>query len=119
MKQVFEANDIAVVPYTWFYDYEYSDSANDILKKIEKLGYPVVVKPATLGSSVGITYVKTAKDIEVAINDAINYDKKYLKLVINDDSFTNNDVDKAYNQYSEIDRIYFKTKRRGSTPLLY
>ena len=78
MKQVFEANDIAVVPYTWFYDYEYSDSANDILKKIEKLGYPVVVKPATLGSSVGITYVKTAKDIEVAINDAIKYDKKIV-----------------------------------------
>ncbi len=78
MKQVFEANDIAVVPYTWFYDYEYSDSSNDILKKIEKLGYPVVVKPATLGSSVGITYVKTAKDIEVAINDAIKYDKKIV-----------------------------------------
>lgn len=78
MKQVFEANDISVVPYTWFYDYEYSDSANDILKKIEKLGYPVVVKPATLGSSVGITYVKTSKDIESAINDAIKYDKKIV-----------------------------------------
>lgn len=78
MKQVFEANDIAVVPYTWFYDYEYSDSSNDILKKIEKLGYPVVVKPATLGSSVGITYVKTAKDIEVAISEAIKYDKKIV-----------------------------------------
>ena len=78
MKQVFEANDIAVVPYTWFYDYEYSDSSNDILKKIEKLGYPVVVKPATLGSSVGITYVKTAKDIESAINEAIKYDKKIV-----------------------------------------
>ena len=78
MKQVFEANDISVVPYTWFYDYEYSDSANDILKKIEKLGYPVVVKPATLGSSVGITYVKTSKDIDTAINDAIKYDKKIV-----------------------------------------
>ena len=78
MKQVFEANDISVVPYTWFYDYEYSDSSRDILTKIEKLGYPVVVKPATLGSSVGITYVKTAKDIEVAINDAIKYDKKIV-----------------------------------------
>ena len=78
MKQVFEANDISVVPYTWFYDYEYSDSANDILKKIEKLGYPVVVKPATLGSSVGITYVKTSKDIDTAIDDAIKYDKKIV-----------------------------------------
>lgn len=78
MKQVFEANDISVVPYTWFYDYEYSDSSNDILKKIEKLGYPVVVKPATLGSSVGITYVKTSKDIDTAINDAIKYDKKIV-----------------------------------------
>ena len=64
-----------------------------------------------------VYYVDCADDIEKAIAKFknINYDKKYLKLVINDDSFTNNDVDKAYNQYSEIDRIYFKTKDINKT----
>ena len=64
-----------------------------------------------------VYYVDCAEDIEKAIAKFknINYDKKYLKLVINDDSFTNNDVDKAYNQYSEIDRIYFKTRDINKT----
>ena len=70
MKQVFESNDIPVVPYTWFYDYEYEENNKTILDKISKLKYPVVVKPATLGSSVGITYVKSEK--------AIKYDNKIV-----------------------------------------
>ena len=78
MKQVFESNDIPVVPYTWFYDYEYEENNKTILDKINKLKYPVVVKPATLGSSVGITYVKTDADIKDAIKEAIKYDNKIV-----------------------------------------
>ena len=78
MKQVFESNDIPVVPYTWFYDYEYEEDNKSILDKINKLKYPVVVKPATLGSSVGITYVKTDSDIKDAIKEAIKYDNKIV-----------------------------------------
>ena len=78
MKQVFESNDIPVVPYTWFYDYEYEENNSSILEKINKLKYPVVVKPATLGSSVGITYVKTDSDIKDAIKEAIKYDNKIV-----------------------------------------
>ena len=37
MKQVFESNDIPVVPYTWFYDYEYEEDNKTILDKINKL----------------------------------------------------------------------------------
>ena len=78
MKQVFESNDIPVVPYTWFYDYEYEEDNKSILDKINKLKYPVVVKPATLGSSVGITYVKTDSDIKDAIKEATKYDNKIV-----------------------------------------
>ena len=78
MKQVFESNDIPVVPYTWFYDYEYEENNSSIFDKISKLKYPVVVKPATLGSSVGITYVKTDSDIKDAIKEAIKYDNKIV-----------------------------------------
>ena len=69
---------IPVVDYTWFYDCDYLENQDDILKSIKKIGYPVVVKPATLGSSVGITFVKNEKDIKNAIEEAINYDTKIV-----------------------------------------
>lgn len=78
MKQVFESMNIPVVEYTWFYDIEYNESRDTILNKIKKLGYPVVVKPATLGSSVGITFVKDELNITNAIEEAIKYDKKIV-----------------------------------------
>ena len=49
-----------------------------ITAKVKKLGYPVIVKPATLGSSVGITFVKDEKDLDKAITEAINYDVKII-----------------------------------------
>ena len=78
MKQVFGSSGIPIVDYTWFYDCEYLDNKDKILKDIKSLGYPVVVKPATLGSSVGITFVKSDKDIEPAIDEAISYDNKIV-----------------------------------------
>ena len=78
MKQVMASCDIPIVEYTWFYDNEYLENKDEILKRIKKIGYPVVVKPATLGSSVGITYVKSEKDVRSAIEDAISYDVKVV-----------------------------------------
>lgn len=78
MKQVMEANNIPVPAYTWFYDNEYLNDSKTILANIKKLGYPVIVKPANLGSSVGITVVKDEKNIVEAIDDAINYDNKIV-----------------------------------------
>ena len=79
MKQVFESLKLPVVEYTWFFDSEYFSSKEEILKEIKKIGYPVIVKPATLGSSVGITYVKDSDGIENAIEEAIKYD---IKIVV-------------------------------------
>ncbi len=85
MKQVMKEEGLPVVPYTWFYDTEYLNYKEDIQKEIKKLGYPVIVKPATLGSSVGITVVKKEKELEEAISEAMNYDDKIVveKLIEN------------------------------------
>ena len=77
-KQVMASSDIPIVDYTWFFDNEYLENKEEILKDVKKLGYPVVVKPATLGSSVGITFVKDDKEIEEAIDLAISYDAKII-----------------------------------------
>lgn len=78
MKQVMESVNLPIVPYTWFYDSEYLDNKENILKEIKKIGYPVIVKPATLGSSIGIEVAKSEKDIESKIEDAIEYDTKIV-----------------------------------------
>jgi len=85
MKQVFASENIPYVKYEWFYDYEYNNNAKEIEDRIKKLGYPVIVKPATLGSSVGINVVKDETKIKGAILDAITYDKKVIveKMVEN------------------------------------
>lgn len=78
MKQVFESLNLPIVEYTYFFDNEYFLDKEEILKSVKKIGYPVIVKPATLGSSVGITYVKDSEGIEKAIEDAISYDNKIV-----------------------------------------
>ena len=78
MKQVFASAGLPIVDYTWFYDNEYYENKETIIKNVKKLGYPVIVKPATLGSSVGITFVKTEEGLEKAIMEAINYDTKIV-----------------------------------------
>ena len=85
MKEIFEHEKLPVCPYTWFYDNEYSEDIDTILKNIKKIGYPVIVKPATLGSSVGIKTAYNEEDVKEAIDDAIRYDNKIIveKLVEN------------------------------------
>lgn len=78
MKQVMSSSDIPTPDYTWFYDNEYLLKKEEILKDIKKLGYPVIVKPAKLGSSIGISVAKTAEDIDKCINTAIEYDNKIV-----------------------------------------
>jgi D-alanine-D-alanine ligase len=77
-KQVLQANNLPTVEYTWFYDYEYKMNEEEINKKIKKLGYPVIIKPALLGSSIGIKVVKEEKKLKEAIEEAITYDTKII-----------------------------------------
>ena len=77
-KQILESSNIPVTKYTWFYDSEYKEDEEAVLKKIKSVGYPVMVKPARLGSSVGISKVKSEKEIKDAIDEAIRYDEKVL-----------------------------------------
>ena len=77
-KQVLEMNGISVPKYTWFYDTEYLEDNLGILKNIKKLKYPVIVKPANLGSSVGISVAHNEEEIDACITEAIRYDNKIV-----------------------------------------
>ncbi len=43
-----------------------------------KLGYPCFVKPANLGSSVGISKVRTRQELEAALDSAASYDRRII-----------------------------------------
>lgn len=79
MKQILQSNDIAVVPYVWFTDRQYFTDKKAIVEKVEKkLGYPVIVKPADLGSSVGIGAAHDASQLESCIADAARYSSRII-----------------------------------------
>ena len=79
MKDVFKANELPVVDYTWFYRSKWEENKTEVLQMIkEKLQYPMFVKPANLGSSVGISKAKDDESLEKAIEIAIRYDRKII-----------------------------------------
>jgi D-alanine-D-alanine ligase len=49
-----------------------------VLDQISRLGLPVFVKPANLGSSVGISKVKTESELVPAIETALAFDRKVV-----------------------------------------
>lgn len=78
MKEHFDHFGIRQVPSTWFLDREWKENRKPVLGKIKDLGYPVMVKPASLGSSIGISRVDREEDLEEAVDLALSYDHKVL-----------------------------------------
>lgn len=79
MKDIFKANGIPVVNYTWFLRKDYKKDRNAVISKVEsEVKYPVFVKPANLGSSIGIKKAGDREELIEAIDVAIVYDRKII-----------------------------------------
>ncbi len=78
MKDVWASANLPIKNYTWFYDFDYRQDPDAIIKKISKLKYPVIVKPATTGSSVGISVCDKEQNVKDAIDEAVQYDTKIV-----------------------------------------
>lgn len=86
MKDVFKANNIPCVDYTFFNNQNFEKNKADIILDAEvKLGYPMIVKPANLGSSIGINISKNRQELEENIAIALEFDRKIIleKVVSN------------------------------------
>lgn len=78
-KQVAEVNDVPVTKYQYMFADTYVRKSGEIVREIEKtLTYPLFVKPAHLGSSIGISRVKDTAELKRAIEVACHYDDKVL-----------------------------------------
>lgn len=78
-KIICSSRGIRQAKYLTLLEKDYQASQNDHIKLIEKtLGYPVFVKPANLGSSVGISKAKDEAGLLEAIKLAFKYDRKIV-----------------------------------------
>jgi D-alanine-D-alanine ligase len=79
MKLLFTARGLPVGPYVVVKDRDWtSPGRKRLLDEIAEMGYPVFVKPARGGSSIGTSRVDSPEDLEDAVENARQYDLKVL-----------------------------------------
>jgi D-alanine-D-alanine ligase len=79
MKALFRAAGLPIVKHVTFLRRDWEANPNKIQKLVEsKLKYPVFVKPANLGSSVGISKARDSKELGPAIEEAAKFDRKIV-----------------------------------------
>ncbi len=89
-KAMLREAGLPVLPYVWFSRAQWEKNPEKVICDIEaKLPYPVIVKPANLGSSIGITRAKDQQELRFGLNVAANYDRRLL-------------VERALEDYMEI-----------------
>jgi len=79
MKRLFRDAGLPVVPWEMVLRREWEDDPAGVRRKIKKrLRFPLFVKPANLGSSVGITKVHSPEEFQAGMDLAAQYDRKIL-----------------------------------------
>jgi len=79
MKMIFAANNLPICDYHAFLTRDWRKGERGIMNAIAaKLGFPVFVKPANLGSSVGISKARHAAELRVAVELAAQFDRKIV-----------------------------------------
>lgn len=104
-KRLAQLAGITVVPWITLRRGSYEVAAAAAHEEIAtRLGFPCFVKPANLGSSVGVVKVKTAAELPAAIETALSYDTKVL-------------VEKAIN-CREIEVAVLEDLQPGNPPIV-
>ena len=79
MKMILRANDVPVVDYVWFTDKQWHTRLDELIARVEeKLGYPVIIKPANLGSSVGIGSAHNREQLIERVDTAERYSTRII-----------------------------------------
>lgn len=78
-KQIYIQEKLPTAKFIWFLRNFVKEKPNAVILKTEKLiGYPCFVKPANLGSSIGVTKAHDRKELVYAVKLACAYDRKIL-----------------------------------------
>jgi D-alanine-D-alanine ligase len=79
MKALFEHAGLPVCRYTWFLRAEWERDSEKLSRRVAReLGFPVFVKPANLGSSVGVSKATDRASLAAAVTLAARFDRKVI-----------------------------------------
>ena len=79
MKQFFKGADLPVLPGEWYTRREFTADPQKVLADVSgKLGFPVFVKPANQGSSIGVSRADSEEKLKEALELAFEYDRRVL-----------------------------------------
>ncbi len=78
-KDVLKRFGLPVLSCRTYYSRDYIADREAVIKEIEEeIGYPMIIKPVNLGSSVGISKVESAAELNDALELAVSYADKFL-----------------------------------------
>lgn len=77
-RDVASKSSVKMNKYEWFYAADFLKAQSAVLKQLEKLKFPLFVKPVHLGSSIAISKVENKQELINAIEVAIFYDSKVI-----------------------------------------
>lgn len=72
------ADGIPVLPCVWFFKDEWENAPTKIIGELNRMRFPLIVKPARQGSSIGISRVNNATELVSAVRVAFEFDNKVL-----------------------------------------
>jgi D-alanine-D-alanine ligase len=78
MKALFAQAGLPVVEHQVVLASRWREEPREVTQELESLGYPLFVKPANGGSSVGISKVRSREDLGEAIELALRFDRKLV-----------------------------------------
>jgi D-alanine-D-alanine ligase len=79
MKLLFVQAGLPICKYVWFLRSHWEADPSAVVKKIKReIGFPCFVKPANLGSSVGVSRANDTPSLEKAVDLAAKYDRKIV-----------------------------------------
>jgi D-alanine-D-alanine ligase len=78
MRLMFAAHGLPIAPWKAYLRCDWDRHRDAVLEGVLSLGLPLFVKPANLGSSVGISKVKASGELPAAIEHALEFDRKVV-----------------------------------------
>lgn len=128
MKQILAQNNFPCADFVSFTKRDYEVDSDLIIKDIEEnLNYPIIVKPANLGSSIGISRSTNQEELKTAIEVAFKYDNKIITeeavlnlreincaVIGNQDSITLSKLEEPYGweDFLDFDEKYIKEGKK-------
>ena len=77
-KELCRSHNLPVVDDFDFYENEWERDQQTVLHYAQELGYPVIVKPTTLGSSIGVARADSEEELIEAVETAFRYDHNLM-----------------------------------------